>query len=305
MKILAFGEILWDVIEGREHLGGAPFNFAVHSAQCGNKSSIISKLGRDLRGMRALDLSKAHGVDTSLIQWDDVYPTGVVDVTLSQGQPDYVIRPDAAYDFITNTGDWMGALPEHKFEVFYFGSLVQRNSVSFKTLHTILERNQFRHIFYDVNLRKGGFTPEIIKVSLNACTILKLNEDEVAVISELLMRSAMSNERFCEHIKSEYPNIKLVIITASEKGCLIHERELLHVPGTLVTVQDAIGAGDAFSASFMHIYGLTGDALRAAQVANQVGAFVATRTGAIPKYASHIKGLLRSDRTSVGDVSQT
>ena len=302
MKILAFGEILWDVIEGTEHLGGAPFNFAVHSVQCGNESSIISKLGRDLLGKRAYDASKTHGVDVSLIQWDDVHQTGVVDVTLSQGQPDYVIRRDVAYDFIQE-GSWTADLQKREFDVFYFGSLAQRNSVSFQTLHAILAQNRFRHVFYDVNVRKGGFTSEIIHVSLAACTIFKLNIDEVAVISQLLTGSVMTNENFCKHIKTRYPNIRLVIITASEKGCFIYEDELLYIPGTPVTVQDAVGAGDAFSASFMHIYGSTGDALRAAQIANQVGAFVATRGGAIPEYAPHIKSLLGVEATSAPEHS--
>lgn len=298
MRILAFGEILWDVIEGAEHLGGAPFNFAAHSVQCGNQSSIISRIGRDLRGIRAYDLSKTHGVEVSFIQWDELYPTGVVDVTLSQGQPDYVIRPDAAYDFI-QVGDWITSLAKEKFDVFYFGSLAQRNSTSFQTLHAILAQNQFPHIFYDVNLRKAGFTSEIIHLSLQACTILKLNVEEVSVISGLLTGSAMSNQDFCKHIKMHYGNIQLVIITASEKGCFIYRDDLLHVPGSLVTVQDAVGAGDAFSASFMHIYGSTGDALKAAQIANHVGAFVATCSGAIPEYTPDMRKLLKLDSRSM------
>ena len=297
MKILAFGEILWDMIEGTEHLGGAPFNFAAHSVQCGNESSIISKLGRDVLGSRAYDASKAHGVDVSLIQWDDVHPTGIVDVTLNHGQPDYIIRPDVAYDFI-HQGSWTAGLQNREFDVFYFGSLAQRNSVSFQTLHTILAQCHFRLVFYDVNLRKGGFTSEIIQRSLRACTILKLNAEEVAVLSELLTGSVMSNESFGKHIKTTYPNISLVIITASEKGCFIYDDELLCIPGTPVTVNDAVGAGDAFSASFMHIYGRTGDAIQAAQVANQVGAFVATHAGAIPEYSPYIKSLLKLDGTS-------
>jgi len=32
MKIISLGEVLWDILPSAEHLGGAPFNFALHAA---------------------------------------------------------------------------------------------------------------------------------------------------------------------------------------------------------------------------------------------------------------------------------
>ena len=91
MKVLAFGEILWDVINGVEHLGGAPFNFAAHMAQCGHETFMVSRLGMDELGDRAFRKASEHKVRTDFIQRDKKYPTGVVDVTLANGQPDYFI----------------------------------------------------------------------------------------------------------------------------------------------------------------------------------------------------------------------
>jgi len=31
VKIVSIGELLWDVIDGGEHIGGAPFNFSAGS----------------------------------------------------------------------------------------------------------------------------------------------------------------------------------------------------------------------------------------------------------------------------------
>jgi len=301
MKVLAFGEILWDVIEGTEWLGGAPFNFAAHTAKCGNESYIISRLGSDFLGMRAYNLSRAHNVDVSFIQWDEVHPTGIVDVSLVDGQPDYVIRQNVAYDFIDSTT--ASTLSSQKFDIFYFGSLAQRCKVSSRALYAILERNSFKHIFYDVNLRKDGYSEEIIKKSLAACTMFKLNIDELSVISKFLVGESLTQEAFCECVKTLYPNVRTIIITASERGCFVFEDQLLYVPGTPVTVRDAVGAGDAFSAAFMHVYGLTGDAFLSARVANQVGAFVATRTGAIPDYSLEVQSLLRINTNNLSDAA--
>lgn len=292
MKVLAFGEILWDLIEGEEHLGGAPFNFAAHMARCGNNAFIISRIGNDPYGTQAFNRSKAYGVDGSLIQWDERYPTGIVDVTLNDGQPEYVIRENAAYDYIVADNtllEW----GENYFDVFYFGSLAQRNVISEQALYKVLSSHHFKDIFYDVNLRKAGYTEQIIRNSLAACTMLKLNIEEVRVISRTLSGSDLANEEFCQYVKREYPKIKVIIITAGEDGCFIYESELKHVPGTPVKVCDAVGSGDAFSASFMHAYATSGDAVSAARIANQVGAFVASQAGPIPEYSPEIRSLLK------------
>ena len=36
MKIVAIGEVLWDILPGAEHMGGAPFNFAWHARNLGH-----------------------------------------------------------------------------------------------------------------------------------------------------------------------------------------------------------------------------------------------------------------------------
>jgi fructokinase len=296
MKVIAFGEILWDVIEGEEHLGGAPFNFAAHSAQCGNEAYIVSRLGTDHRGVSAFSKCKSYGVRQDFIQWDENRATGTVDVTLTNGQPDYIIHESVAYDFI-DARQLLTNLNELKTDVFYFGSLAQRNQVAQRTLHQILASVPAKYIFYDVNLRKAGFTETIVKSSLKVCNLFKLNNDELPVISKMIAGNVLAMEEFSRTVTSLYPNIKTIIITAADKGCYVFEpsKGLLYIPGIPVQVADAVGAGDAFSAAFMHMLANFGDTLRAAQIANQVGAFVASKNGAIPTYSTEIKNLLNQD----------
>lgn len=294
MKVLAFGEILWDVIEGNEHLGGAPFNFAAHSARCGNESYIVSRLGADALGMRAYNQCKMHGVDQRFIQWDEHNPTGTVDVTLTNGQPDYVIHENVAYDFIT-ASHAIENIRQLQPDIFYFGSLAQRKEVSAKALDSLISTLKCRYIFYDVNLRKSGFSEVIIRNSFKVCNVFKLNNDELPVISKILTGEFLSMEDFVRALSSRFPNIRIVIVTAAEKGCYLFEsgRGMHSVPGVPVKVADAVGAGDAFSAAFMHMLGNYGDALMAARVANRVGAFVASKHGPIPEYSDEIREILR------------
>jgi fructokinase len=185
-------------------------------------------------------------------------------------------------------------LREDYFDVFYFGSLAQRSPVSAATLNKLLTNHYFREVFYDVNLRKKGYSDAVIKKSLVYCSILKLNIDEVPVLAQILFgKPAEGQEDFCRKLHALYHNINTVVITAADKGCMIYFKgRLTHVAGVPVKVADAVGAGDAFSAAFMHSYMQHGDAIRAAQVANQMGAFVASQHGPIPEYSDEIKKAL-------------
>lgn len=294
MKVLAFGEILWDIIEGEQYLGGAPFNFAAHCVQCGNKASVISRVGNDLLGIRAYDECARHKVKPDFIQFDRRLPTGMVTVNLSMGQPDYVIHENAAYDFIEDS-DVLQKLDHSSADVVYFGSLAQRNDKSRQTLYDLIARLKCKHIFYDVNLRKGGYNEAILRESLKFSTIFKLNLDELPVVSKIFIGTELQPEDFCRSITDMFPGIAIVIITASDKGCFIFDKKFSYVAGVPVEVTDAVGAGDAFSAAFMHSYFRNEDALTAAKIANTVGAYVATKSGAIPTYSNLIKETLELD----------
>lgn len=293
MKVLAFGEILWDLIDGHPYLGGAPFNFAAHFARCGNKSFLVSGVGNDNLGWRALSEAQRLGVDCTYVTMHPTAPTGTVDVYLKNGEPDYTVTQNVAFDNI--------GLPEEllngtqRFDFLYMGTLSQRNLVSASALRRIVDALKFQHVFYDVNLRKECWTTKILHDSLNTSTILKLNADEVPLVGVRIARRELEPESFCRQITRLYENISLVIVTAGVNGCFIYNGKVYtHVPGFPVTMVDSIGAGDAFSAVFMHTYAQTGDPVQSAATANRIGAFVVSSRGAIPEYSEEIRDVLRA-----------
>lgn len=292
MRVLSFGEILWDIIEGKYYIGGAPFNFASHIARCGADTYMVSRLGKDEWGEKAFEEVEKLGIHPSFIQWDEKRPTGTVDVFLKNGQPSYTINPEVAYDYIDFEELSQAGLQNQQFDMFGFGSLAQRNETSRKTLHRILESLSFKHVFYDVNLRKDCYSAEIVNESLKYSSILKLNDDEVPIIAEFAFSEKMGIEAFCERVAAERGQ-EIVIVTAGGDGCFIyHEQKLHKVPGKKVEVVDTVGAGDSFSAAFLATYFKKGDPVHAASVANQVGAFVASSHGPIPAYSDELKKVL-------------
>ncbi len=292
MKTLVFGEILWDIIDGVPHLGGAPLNFAAHSQRFGSRAAIISCLGNDALGQKALNLVHQLDIDISYIQQTE-HPTGTVPVKIINGQPSYDITKEVAFDYIDK--QLLPSFAPSEFDLFYFGSLIQRNKTSREALHHVLETNTFRHIFYDVNLRKDAYTMDIILYALNQCTILKVNDEEVEVLSEMLFDSNLTVKKFCEHISAQNPSIAVIVVTMGKSGSAIYTNSKLHqVATTPIKVVDTVGAGDAFSAAFASIYLQTSDPIKAATIANKIGGYVASCDGPIPVYSEEIRQLIQS-----------
>jgi fructokinase len=280
MKVVAFGELLWDVIEGKYLIGGAPLNFAAHCIQCNMPAALISAYGNDELGRLTLEEVRSLHVGTSLLQKAHKH-TGTVPVRLVRGQPQYHIVEDVAYDFIDHHKIDYNALEEY--DCFYFGTLAQRHEVSRKSLHRILESCAFKHIFFDVNLRQHFYERQILEYSLGKCSMLKLNDEEVVTLSELLFSQSLGLKAFTEKITEVYPNIKVVILTRGKDGCLVRSAyQTIEMPAPTIELKDAVGAGDAFSAAFCASYFQTGDLRLATQQALKVGAFVASEKGAIP-----------------------
>lgn len=288
MKILAFGEILWDIIDGQEHLGGAPLNFAAHAAQLGCQSSIVSAVGKDDRGTDAIKRLRNYNVDAQFVQLAESKPTGTVQVQLKNEQPHYVIIKDVAYDYIDF--DKIELFKSLTFDAFYFGTLVQRSEQSRETLYRLLKVYSFKHRFCDLNLREGCFDKGSIAASIENCTILKLNDEEVEVISEMLFGARNDFETFWQNVKLHFPDVEIMVITQGKDGCTAFTKDQeIRMPSVPCKVKDTIGAGDSFSATFVTAL-LAGDPLEEAlKKANKVGAFVASSDGAIPVFPSDFK----------------
>jgi fructokinase len=287
MKVLSFGEILFDIIEGEKYIGGAPLNFAAHAGKCGAQVSVVSKVGKDELGELALENVAKLGVRADYIGVDANHPTGTVKVSLQNGQPSYLINEPVAYDFIVcDTNE------ELSFDVFYFGTLAQRNECSRASLYSLLAELDVKHVFYDVNLRQHFYSEEILRGSFGFCNILKLNNEEVITISKLLYGEKLTIASFMEKISEEFA-IPLIVVTAGALGCHVFDHgKISFVKGYSVKVADTVGAGDAFSAAFVYHYINHHNSLKAADIANQLGAFVASCNGPIPEYSSAIQGVI-------------
>jgi len=300
--VLAFGEILWDLLPTGTTLGGAPFNFVYRVHALGNRGLMVSRVGDDENGRKAIEMVRSLGLDTSLVQVDAVHPTGTVNVFLdADNNPDYYIVPGTAYDHIEPTE----ALAEAAgvCDCFCFGTLVQRSPETRDTLYRLLDLAGDALKFLDINLRKDCYREETVRESLRRADVLKLNDGEARELAGMLGLPLESLTQFA-HAITRQAALKYCVITLGARGALgvSGKGEEVYVPGCRVDVADTLGSGDAFSAGFVHSL-LGGEGLAAAcEFGNILGALVATQKGGTaPVTQADIESFRKTPRDRVVD----
>ena len=285
-EILCVGEILWDALPEGLFLGGAPFNVARHLHALGEEVVFVSRVGDDVLGEEARRRLRAQGLDAALVQIDDSLPTGFVRVALDAdtGEPDYEIVEPAAWDAITLTD----ALRQHaeRAAALVFGSLAQRASTSRQTIQRLCETDALR--VFDINLRPPYVDRAVIEHSLRVADVVKLNESELSRLRDWFGLAA-APEAAMDDLATTFDCWAVCVTWGSEGARLWQDGVCSHQAGYAVDVEDTVGAGDAFLSTLLAglLDGRGGAPLL--DLANRLGAFVASHSGALPAY--EVEGL--------------
>lgn len=276
---IGIGEILWDLFPDGKRLGGAPTNFSFHVSQMGIQSAIVSAVGDDASGKEILDILDESDI-ISFVQVNDK-PTGTVTVNLNEdGVPSYVIHEQVAWDYIQLKDEPVTCAKN--VDAICYGSLAQRAFTSRKTIQEFLRKTNSEALkIFDINLRQGYFTKELIEESLKLANILKINEEEIRIIAGMFSLEG-DEVSVASRILVNF-NLQYVAFTKGDRGSwLISRDDKSYIDTPDVTVIDTVGAGDSFTAAMTAGF-LQGKSLREThQLAVEVSAFVCTRSGATP-----------------------
>ena len=177
------------------------------------------------------------------------------------------------------------------FDVFIYGTLASRHSVSRGTLYYLLENIKASEFFFDVNLRLSFYSAELIGECLKHATILKLNNAEVPVVSSLL---GMDGKAFPYEVQRRFP-VRKVLISLGSKGSVCFEgNNAINAEAGKVKVIDTVGAGDSLSAAFLYFLSMGDDTAAALSKASALADYVVTKRGAIPDYDEDIRRRLNA-----------
>jgi fructokinase len=290
--ILSAGEILFDVFPEYKRPGGAPFNFFYHIFRLGLDAVFLSRIGADESGAEMLDFLSKRQVSTEYIQKDPARPTGWVQVELdSNGIPDFTIIQNVAYDYLQYDSAIDALLPE--IGLIYFGTLIQRAGGA-ATIRKILERKPASaRSLYDMNLRPGCFSPGIIHQSLQACDILKVNEDELAFVME--MHSLSGPDDLGVDFLMHHFGIQWVCVTRGEKvSSLFTPDGRWDAPADEGRQpMDTVGAGDAYASIVAVGYLLNWQPETVVRRASELAGAICRISGAIPENSAFYNPYLK------------
>jgi len=280
--VVGLGEILWDLLPDGKQLGGAPANFAWHAQCLGAAGAVVSAVGDDELGREILTRLGAMHLDRSHVAVDAGHPTGTVTVTLDAGgKPHYTINEQVAWDYIPAT-DAVLALAGRA-DAVCFGSLAQRASASRRTIRAFLAAVRPGCIrLFDINLRKPFIDRRAIVESLGLTDVLKLSDDEMPVLADLLKLPGSETEFLAAMI--DRFGLDMVILTKGRHGSRLRTPKAdCSRAGIETVVADTVGAGDSFNAAV--VMGLLAghDIERINDYANRLAAFVCSQKGATPR----------------------
>jgi fructokinase len=223
-------------------LGGAPFNVTWALRGFRRNPLLVSAVGRDAQGESILEQMRTWGLSTEGIYQNNELATGTVEVRLIDNEPEYKISHPRAWDAIP-------ACTVEVTELLYHGSLAlrdERNGASFESLTA----NSPAKRFYDINLRAPYDTLEIVEKWLHCAEWVKLNLDELARLVGKPIADMDRAEPWVAQLREKF-TIGNVLLTAGQQGALIrgvHGNASIAPAPRANNFQDAVGAGDAFTA---------------------------------------------------------
>lgn len=255
-NILVFGEILYDIYDDVAVIGGAPFNYSIQLSRLISKNDnlkFITALGKDDFSKDAFKFIENENIDSSLMQVLDNYETGKATVFMNENKiPDYIIHENVAWDNIEFNSDIEKSLKE-KYDLFYFNILSCRSEKSYNTLKNIFKNIDSKYKVCDVTFRKNYYTKEKIKEALEFINILKINDDELAIIKSLFYPSLQNdNEILLKNLNKDF-NIDYIFLTLGKSGASsFYNNQYIFKPSNKIKVVDTVGAGDSFCAALSY-----------------------------------------------------
>lgn len=278
--VVIWGEVLWDRFPDGDRLGGAPSNVAWHLGLAGGWAQLVSRVGDDADGRRAIE-QLATVCDADLVQIDRTRATGEVRVEVVAGEPRYTLVPGRAWEHIECTPDVAAAIRDAG--VLVYGTLAQHTDAGLASWRAAIEAAQSCLKVCDVNLRRvaSASAPErrAVEEALAAADVIKVNDQELARIAEWF--------GWGDPLRELRTGRRIVAVTHGKHGSTIHgEHEIVEVAGVHARPGgDNVGCGDAYVAILVHGMTLGWDLQACGDAASRWAAAVAGERGATPRFA--------------------
>ncbi len=279
-RVVAFGEVVWDILPNGKILGGTPSNM-VFRCNCFNEEGfLLSRVGDDELGIEALDQLKELGISDTNVQIDGEFPTGTVNISLDENnEAKFEVKLDVAFDHIEFSAEALKLV--RNADCLFFGLLPQRFGISKNTIRELIKESPDSIHFLDLKLFQHFFNVKVVGDLLTAAHIVRIKEKEIEFLANELQLSNENLETFSSQLCKKF-KVDLVLITRGQNGVFVYHktRGAHYDPGYDIKIEDNVGSGMAFCAGFLHYY-LNGKTIQnALKFGNAAGALNTMRRGA-------------------------
>ncbi len=279
-RVVAFGEVVWDILPNQKILGGTPSNIVFRCNSFGEEGFLLSRIGDDELGIAALKRLNELGISDANVQIDYEFPTGTVNISFDEkNDPVYKVTPDVAFDHIEFSAEALKLV--RNADCLFYGLLPQRFGISKNTIRELIKESPSSIKFFDLKLFEHFFDIKVVENLLWSAHIVRIKEKEISFLSAQMNLHSENPEVFCAALAQKY-NVDLVLLTRGKKGVFAYDKSKgsFYDSGYNIKMIDNIGSGMAFSAGFLHYY-LNGKPIqKALDFGNAAGALNATQPGA-------------------------
>ncbi len=280
-KIVAFGEVVWDLLPNGKVLGGTPSNMVFRINSFGDEGYLLSRVGDDKLGHSALKKLDELGISDENVQIDSAFPTGTVNITFDEnGDPIYNVTLDVAFDHIEFSAEALKLA--RRADCLFYGLLPQRFGLSKNTIRELINESPDSLKFFDLKLFEHFFDVNVVDFLLKNSNIVRIKEKEIKFLADELGLDSENFVDFGKLLTEKYKKIDIVLVTRGHNGIFAYSKKegAFQIPGCKIKMVDNIGSGMAFSAGFLHYY-LNGESIKdALEFGNAAGALNTSKRGA-------------------------
>lgn len=253
--------------------GGKGANQAVAAARAGGSVTLITRVGNDLFGRRAIEGYEQEGIDVSRISTDPKEATGVAFILVgSQGENTIAVAPGANLSMTPDT------VLQAEAVIASANVLLVQLEIPLSVVRTAIEIASAANVRVILNPAPAQTLDDTL---LRHVSILTPNETEASLLTGIQVHDESSIDEAAHSLLAR--GVSTLIITLGSRGIYVASSDFNgFIEGFTVEAVDTTAAGDVFNGALAVALTQGWAPAQAYRFANAAAALSVTRLGAQP-----------------------